>query len=242
MSDELWMFAKPDTDLVRLGVKPQLASWDAAGHPSQVRLKAFLTDAYEICRQRLDLLPDPLALRLDIGHPATTPLLEQHDLDNYLYPLATHLSRLSGRQFVSVWGTKQHAESSYIGVTQAVPISKAAGFGQVIEFQTTASGGSRAFKEQIDQELAAAVALPDGPVMLHVCFGVGPGRVWSNLWKPTIDALGRLLGRTTPDRPWHPRDGRIVELGLSNHLEPSLGNDVAISITAALANGPATSA
>ena len=48
---------------------------------------------------------------------------------------------------------------------------------------------------------------------LEVGYLVGPGRYWPNLCKPTIDALDQILGRTVPDRPWHPLDGRIVRLG-----------------------------
>ena len=51
-------------------------------------------------------------------------------------------------------------------------------------------------------------------------------------WKPTIDALDRLLGRTLPDREWHPRDGRIIELGLHRTIDGTLGDEVMIAIAA----------
>lgn len=224
---------------MRLRVQPRLASWMASGRPDQVRLDESLADAYELLRQRLDVLSGPLALRLDVGLPSKTPLLEQHDLDNYLFPLATRLSKLSGRQFVSVWGTKRHAGSSYITVAQAVPIAESMLLGRTFEVRTTASTDSTAFKEQIHQQLAGAGTLAEGPVSLHLCFATGLRRSWPNLWKPTIDALDQLLGRTAPDRPWHPCDGRIVELGLSNHADAALGNDVVISMTASIAGEPA---
>ena len=74
--------------------------------------------------------------------------------------------------------------------------------------------------------------MPPGPIALELAFVVGPGRNWLNLWKPTIDALDRLLGRTRPDREWHPRDGRIIELALHKSIEEALGNDVAVTIAA----------
>ncbi|MDX6740968.1 hypothetical protein [Actinocorallia sp. A-T 12471] len=77
--------------------------------------------------------------------------------------------------------------------------------------------------------------LPEGPLRLHIGFLVGSRRTWQNLWKPTIDGLGRLLGRTSPDRLWHPRDGRIVELGLSTRTEPALGHDIVLRVHAARA-------
>ncbi|MGV9386195.1 hypothetical protein ACWDRB_61055 [Nonomuraea sp. NPDC003707] len=219
----------------RLEIRPRLASWDAARHPSQVRLEEFLAEASRVCAPQLSQLPDPLALRLDVGLPVATPLLEQHDLDNYLFPLVTSLSKVSGRRFVSVWGTKRHAPDSHLGVTEAVPAGADLWPGQVFDVRTTAAGDTTAFKEQIDQQLTEAVTLPEGPLRLHIGFLVGPRRQWPNLWKPTIDALDRILGRTTPNRSWHPRDGRIVELGLSTRTDPDLGNHVALRIHA----GPA---
>ncbi|XVQ09601.1 hypothetical protein ACQP1W_44970 [Spirillospora sp. CA-255316] len=233
------MYAMPEPGS-RLAVRPRLASWDAAGQPSQVRLEEFLADAARVCALRLDQLPDPLALRLDVAIPARTPLLDQHDLDNYLLPLATHLSRTGGRRFVSVWGTKRHAQDSYLAVAEAMPADANAWHGQAFDVRTTAAADTTAFKEQIDQQLTEATLLPEGPLRLHIAFLVGPRRQWPNLWKPTIDALGRFLGRPTPDRPWHPRDGRIVELGLSTHTDPSLGHHVALRIQIGPADTPAT--
>ena len=68
--------------------------------------------------------------------------------------------------------------------------------------------------------------------MLELSFAVGPQRNWLNLWKPTIDALDPLLGPTQPNRDWHPRDGRIVDLGLHLKIDPSLGHDVVVAIAA----------
>jgi len=58
-----------------------------------------------------------------------------------------------------------------------------------------------------------------------IAFTVGAGRAWPNLWKPAIDATGQILGLPGPRR-CHPRDGRIVELGLSVEVDPSLGWDI----------------
>jgi hypothetical protein len=62
---------------------------------------------------------------------------------------------------------------------------------------------------------------------------VGPGRNWLNLWKPTIDALGPLLGSAQPGKLWNPRDGRIVELGLHCVVDADLRHDVVMEIVAA---------
>ena len=214
------VFAMPSSQPLRLAVAPRLASWNAAGHPDQVRLDAFLTAAEHLLVPRLECLAGPLALRLDVGLPPATRLLDQYDLDNYLFPLAVRLSGQPGRHFVSVWGTKRHAPASFIRVEQASPAQgtlPAAFTGTVV---TDRSSQSSAFKEQIHDQLADATTLPDGPVTLQLSFTVGPRKNWLNLWKPTIDALDQILGRSSPERSWHPRDGRVVALGLHRRVNP----------------------
>jgi hypothetical protein len=87
--------------------------------------------------------------------------------------------------------------------------------------------------EQIQQQLRDVDELPAGGVRLEIGFLVGPNRYWPNLWKPTIDALDPILGPTRPDRPWHPRDGRIVNLGLHSAIDSTQTNTVRITIRAA---------
>lgn len=78
--------------------------------------------------------------------------------------------------------------------------------------------------------------LPAGPVRLELSFVVGPGRNWLNLWKKTVDSLDPLLGRTNPNRAWHPLNGRITELGMHVAVDLGGGNDVVIGIAAAPAS------
>jgi hypothetical protein len=68
-------------------VTPRLASWNRNHHPDQVRLKASLEHAADVLAPSMRSSTKPLALRMDVGLPAATALLDQHDLDNYLYPL-----------------------------------------------------------------------------------------------------------------------------------------------------------
>src|SRR5687768_11095701 len=91
---------------VMLTEAPRLASWDAAAHPSQQRLTAYLTATERLLMPALTTAPDPLALRLEVGLTRTIDVLREHDLDNYLLPLARHLSMASGRAFSSVTGQK----------------------------------------------------------------------------------------------------------------------------------------
>src|SRR3546814_6379419 len=61
------------------------------------------------------------------------------------------------------------------------------------------------------RSVSSASEIAPGPVQLQLGYVVGPQRNWTSLWKPTIDALDPLLGRTREDRDWHPKDGRRSE-------------------------------
>ncbi len=148
------------------------------------------------------------------------------DLENYLFPLA---KRLHSHSLVSVWAAKRHAADSWISAT---PTRKTLPPTILRSVRTTASVGSVKNKEQVRESLAGVAELPTGPVRLEIAFTVGPVRNWLNLWKPTIDALDPLLGRSSPDRLWHPKDGRIIELGLHVTIDDQLSNNVQIFIAA----------
>jgi hypothetical protein len=74
-------------------------------------------------------------------------------------------------------------------------------------------------------------------VRLELSFVVGPGRNWLNLWKQTIDSLDPLLGSTHPERAWHPRDGRITELGMHVRVVPDFGHQIVVGIAASVPEG-----
>ena len=62
--------------------------------------------------------------------------------------------------------------------------------------------------------------LASGTAALDVAFVVSSARNWTNLWKPTIDAIaGPLLGVPNPDLPWSPNDDHIVRLGLHRTID-----------------------
>jgi hypothetical protein len=202
-----------------------------ADDPSQKLLEAFLVHAIGLIEPSLTALSDPLALRLDVAIPPDLPLLDHRDLDNYAFPLASRLTKEIKRPIDSVWVTKGHTIVSAIGVATAVQSSDGLAPPGWISVQTTASSATTAYKQQVHDAVQGAGELPDGPVSLQLSFAVGPRRNWVNLWKPTIDALGPLLG-TDSNRPWNPRDGRIVELGLHRSVVATLQNDVLIAIAA----------
>lgn len=219
-------YRRPGGEGVVLRKAPRLASWNKSTDPDQVRLREYLEDTAQLVAPHR-VASGPWALLLEVGLPQGRDLVDMADLDNYAFPLAT---RLRNEDLVSVWCTKRHAETSRIVVATA---DETTAPGDTYTVRTTASATTTAYKEQVRSAVVDAAAIPAGPVYLQVAFAVGPQRNWLNLWKPTIDALDPLLGRTREGRDWHPRDGRIADLGLHVTVDPSLGHDILISIAAA---------
>ena len=218
-------YGRPENAAAQLTVAPQLDSWDGAGNQSQVRLSSFLAHAQAVAET--SRFSGPWALRLDVGLQPHLDLLNKRDLDNYARPLASHLS---DGQLVSVWCTKRTGAHSSVRIEAAREVLGPPS--EVLQVITTASWDGAGAKAQIRTALAAVSELPEGPVNLELAFTVGPNRNWINLWKPTIDSLGALLGHDRPFREWNPRDGRITELGLHLHVDSTFRYEVMIGIAA----------
>jgi hypothetical protein len=112
-----------------------------------------------------------------------------------------------------------------------IPVDDPGGVYQ-FDVATTASASTSTFKEQIRDQIKAAGPLPGMGIALQIAFVVGPRRAWPNLWKPTIDSLGSILGRDEGAREWNARDGRITDLGLHCVVDEAAGSDVLIAIRA----------
>lgn len=136
----------------------------------------------------------------------TAPRLESWDASGSAFQAGLaaflrELERLAAPLIATATGTKRYGPTSYFGIGQA----RSAGPGgqdTARRLRTTASAGTAAYKRQIADALRDARPVPPGPVALEIRFGVGAARSWINLWKPTIDALGALLGAGSPARPW----------------------------------------
>ena len=231
-------FEPPRGRTLVLEVAPQLASWDRAGARSQVRLARFL--AHVDAQLRSAPFPEaPVSFALEVMVSPTADLTEAGDLDNFVYPLA----RLLGPdRIASAWASKaQGSGPSTFRLAAARPASSDQRAGWASAWvHARGSATARAWKAQIRDQVAAQCGgvAPDGPLELEVAFRVGPRRSWANLWKPAIDALGPVLGIVTPRRPFHPRDGRIVRLGLHRSVVPDLGDDVQLAFRWRLAPAP----
>ncbi|MFA6112268.1 MAG: hypothetical protein WDA75_26210, partial [Candidatus Latescibacterota bacterium] len=108
MTGARW-YARPEGEGLILRKAPRLASWNKASDPDQIRLREYLKDTAELLAPAM--VNGPWALRLDVGLPTGRDLIDMADLDNYAFPLATHLR---SEHLVSVWCTKRHADTSRV--------------------------------------------------------------------------------------------------------------------------------
>lgn len=149
-------YARPEGDGITLRKAPQLASWNKATDPDQLRLREYLDDTVELLAPATKF--GPWTLMLDVGLPAGRDLIDMADLDNYAFPLAT---RLRNEHLVSVWCTKRIADTSRVFVAPAkeVPSPEA-----TFTVRTTASSQTKAYKEQVRAAVANAREIPAGGV------------------------------------------------------------------------------
>ena len=209
-----------------------LPQFERMNSSTQSRTNRFLDDSEKLVSSDLAALPGPTALLLNVGLPSNKPLLQQPDLDRYAFLLSERLKQFSGQQFASVWCTKRHAEISTISVGLAAP-TQPSNFGQTTTLITRRSYGNEQFKSEISDAIADLAPIEDGPVALHISYVTGLPRTWANLWRPTIEGLGGLLGMRNPSKPWDVDAGRIAQLALHHRsVGPSLGHSVQITVTA----------
>lgn len=227
-------FERPTGPTITLRAAPRLANWNRAGDSGEARLTRALSYSDEAVDPRLAACDGPVALRFDVGLARAVRLLDERDLDNYLLPLTAYLAERSPHPIVSVWGCKRYAEETTLRIEPARPRPEQE---PEVTLRATVTGAREAFKaglrEQVHEQLTGRPALPEGPVVLELAFVVGPQRSWLDLWWSTLDGLGPLLGHAPSEPQWHPRDGRVVDLGLHVEVDPELGDDVLIGLRAA---------
>lgn len=146
-------------------------------------------------------------------------------MDNYLYPL---VRRIGAHRFHAVWAEKAYGGSSLAvgstGPIQAPPASEGWSFAGAVP---ASSAQSKRWKEELSSQFPQ-LDTGAGPIAIHVAFRVSEKRNWSGLWKPAIDSLGGILGVENLSQPFHPRDDRIVVLGLHRTIDEAMGWKVAV--------------
>jgi len=202
--------------------QPRLASWIANSDPEQIALQRYLDDI----EQKLHPLPvvTGLLLHIEIDVKEGKHLLHHHDLDNYLYPV---VQRLGASRFRLVTAVKRIGGGSYLHIGQTKPADAIPEKADWISFQHD-TGGVSVVKPEWKDNIRSALKtqqiypLQPGAVELQLVWKCSSQRNWISLWKPTIDAMGPLLGEPNPHRPFHPNDDRIVSLALHLNTDNSL--------------------
>src|SRR5215467_3954838 len=222
MADMVMVYRRP-AGVMRQSVKPQRASGERAGHPSQVKLGRFLAHVDVIAGPVLAAARGRVVVELIVGFSEGVSLFDGgHDLGSYLFPVA---ARLGPQRVAALFGRKIHGPSS-LAVGPAQPGTA----GTTPQFSARMAGSyeRRAWKQALHDRLAGQAATIDpGPAGLTIALTTGPGRNWASLWKPLIDAFGPVLGED-PARPFHPHDDRIVSLGLHHTIDTGIAHDVII--------------
>src|ERR1700728_3156970 len=163
MTDMAMVYRRP-VGVMRQSVKPQLASWDRAGHPSQVKLARFLAHVDAIAGPVLATASGRVAAELIVGFSDGVSLIDGgHELDTDLFPLA---QRLGPQRVAAIFGRKIHGPSSLAvgpaqpGTAQATP-----------QFSVRMAGSYERteWKQALHDRLAARAATIDpGPVGLQL--------------------------------------------------------------------------
>ena len=220
------LYCRPTGRAAQLVVEPELASWDRAGSPGQVRLANFLSHV-DVMAAPVLAVDGLLAVELIVGLPDSVPLTDGgRDLDNYLFPLA---QRLGPARIAAMFGRKIHGSSSLtIGPAQLGQVRAAAQFSAQVRGSYERTEWKATLRELLLQAGQQETAAGAGPVRMDLAITTGPGRNWANLWKPLIDSFGPVLGED-PRNPFHPHDDRITGLGLHHHISTATGHDVMIS-------------
>jgi hypothetical protein len=210
---------------IALTVKPQLASWDFAGSPGQVRLGDFLDHAEAAAAPMIAAVDGLLAVELSVGLRGELALTSGgRDLDNYLFPLA---QRLGPARIAAMFGRKVRGPSFLaVGLAQPDHVAPSPQFSAQIAGSYVREEWKVTLRERLLEVRPAVPAV--GAIGMTIGITTGPGRNWTNIWKPLIDAFGPVLGEN-PERPFHPNDDRITSLGLHHNVNAAIGHDVIIT-------------
>lgn len=209
------------------GFTPLLASWERHDHPAQLRMRAYLDQVQD--ELEMGTLPDEglyLDLLVDVEHPER---LQQHyDLENYLTPIVV---RLGWRRFVRVSARKQVGGGSCLAIGRAQDLD--GGKSWRIVLNAGRGPDRRQWKAALRDQLRAIhpVPLEAGPLAVEIGWRCSGSRAWVNLWKPTGDAMGPILGEPDAGNPFNPADDRIVDLTLHREVDDEMSHDIDVAMS-----------
>src|SRR5690348_13060124 len=202
MSHMAMVYRRP-AGVMRQSVKPQLASRERAGHPSQVKLRRFLAHVDAVAGPVLAAVTGRVVAELIVGFSDGACLVDGgHDLGSYLFPV---VSRLGPQRVAAIFGRKIAGPSS-LAVGPAQPDTAPA----TAQFSARIAGSAERpqWQQQLHDRLAGqAAALDPGPAGLTIALTTGPARDWPSLCKPLIGAFGPVLGED-PTRPFRSEERR----------------------------------
>lgn len=201
-------------------VEPQIASWDNKEHANQVRLQAYLRQVKAHFASTLES-HDDLALSLVIDLKSERRLLRGNDVENYLTPL---VHALGSRRFLYAEAEKRVGGGSSIAIGPAVPMGEPPS-GSAWSGRLSGNPGTAAGKRAIRLGLLnrGEAVLPPGPVTVQMAWRLRGNVNWVNLWKPTGDAMGPVVGESRyPEREFHPDDDRITQVAMHRCIDESI--------------------
>lgn len=212
------------------GLHPVLESWNSKTHPDQIKLQTYLDSLQSalapILANRTELF---LHMEIDVANPRH--LLHNHDLENYLTPV---VRRLGASHFILVSAIKRVGSGSQLTIGIAQSLSSPTQMKTWNHFSCSPHGSASSRQWKIALQAALAHThpslLPPGPVEVQLAWRCSPNRNWVNLWKPTGDTMGPVLGIPNPSQPFNPADDRITSLSLHLNTDTTMGHDVDVGM------------
>lgn len=157
---------------------------------SQSESTKFLIQSTEewLCsRVRVTERPE---LRLDVGLPPQSSLVNGHKLDSYALAFSDRIKALTGRQLHSLRLTKCHNSLTTLRLTEmADTVSPRAT--RSVAIKTRKSYAKPGFESEIRNATEKFSQLLDKSEQLHltIAYTTGLPRTWSRLWEPTIKGV-----------------------------------------------------
>jgi hypothetical protein len=213
-------------------ILPRLASWDSFNYPSQVKLQAYLDHLMSEIGS-LPLSQNRLFLHLVVDVEFEDKLLHHHDLENYLTPLFGR-QRLPPSSFCLVSATKRVGGGSELSMGFVTTHSQDVNANEWEHFALSAGGGTETKEWKLNLRKALELSRPNqlkaGPAEVVLAWRCTSNRNWANLWKPTGDTMGPVLGENLSRGYFHPYDDRITSLSLHLNIDESMRHSVDVGM------------